>query len=157
MIDPISSIDEEVCERVNDVANLLYQQNNFEKFPTVDEVRKRSKADMNSVCALMKHWRKAQTTHTSPITVVIPDSVQQPYLTLVNDLVSQNTVATLAQLLTQATRGEVIGLAFVAVHKGMDYSTGVVGAAYSHPTFSRGAVAMLDDELLKMVIEHSQS
>jgi hypothetical protein len=76
---------------------------------------------------------------------------QKPYLTLVKDPVSQNTVAALAQLLTEATRGEIVGIAFVAMRKGRRYFTHIVGEAYHNPTFARGMVAALDDELRDMV------
>ena len=70
---------------------------------------------------------------------------------LVRDSVSHNTVQCLRQLLEGAERGEIIGLAFAAVLKGRRYMVNSAGEAHRNPTFSRGMLLSLDDELGRMV------
>ena len=75
MSQPIIPTD--VRERVIAAANELYQQSNRERFPTVDAVRRQSRADMNTVSMLMKEWRQAQTTQAVAVAVAVPEAVQQ--------------------------------------------------------------------------------
>jgi len=72
-----SQIPADVRERVIAAAAELYQQAGRERFPTVDAVRRLSRADMNSVTVLMREWRQSQTTQAAPVAVMIPDAVQQ--------------------------------------------------------------------------------
>jgi len=72
-----SQIPTDVRERVIAAAAELYQQAGRERFPTVDAVRRLSRADMNSVTVLMREWRQSQTTQAAPVAVMIPDAVQQ--------------------------------------------------------------------------------
>ena len=72
-----SQIPADVRERVIAAAAELYLQAGRERFPTVDAVRRSSRADMNSVTVLMREWRQSQTTQAAPVAVMIPDAVQQ--------------------------------------------------------------------------------
>lgn len=71
----------------------------------------------------------------------------KPPFVLVPDTVSNDTVECLETLLDQARRGEVIGLAYTAVLKRRGYIANTAGEAHRNPTFSRGMVAALDDQL----------
>lgn len=64
---------------------------------------------------------------------------------------SHDTIEALEQLLDEAKRGRVIGLAYVAMYKRREYVTDAAGEAYRNPTFSRGMVAALDDHLRELV------
>jgi len=67
----------EVRERVIAAAVELYEQADRQRFPTVDAVRRLSRADMNTVSIVMKEWRQAQTTQAAPVAVTVPEAVQQ--------------------------------------------------------------------------------
>lgn len=69
----------DVRERVITAANELYQQAGRERFPTVDAVRRLSRADMNTVSMLMKEWRQAQTTQAVAVAVMVPEAVSQAH------------------------------------------------------------------------------
>lgn len=71
----------------------------------------------------------------------------KPPFTLIPDTVSTDTVECLKLLLRRARRGEVIGLAYCAVLKQRNYIVNTAGVAYQSPTFARGMVAALDDQL----------
>jgi len=75
MIQP--TIPADVRERVIAAAVDLYEQAGCERFPTVDAVRRLSRADMNAVSAVMKEWRQAQTTQAAPVAVAVPEAIQQ--------------------------------------------------------------------------------
>jgi hypothetical protein len=75
----------------------------------------------------------------------------RPPFVLVPDLVSNDTVACLQTLLRQARRGEVIGLAYAAMLKKRAYIVNSAGAAFESPTFARGMVAALDDQLSQRI------
>jgi hypothetical protein len=72
--------------------------------------------------------------------------VSGPFL-LVPYTVSHDTVQCLKQLLQQAKKGEVIGLAYAAMLKQRAYIVNTSGEAHESPTFARGMVAALDDQL----------
>lgn len=69
-----------------------------------------------------------------------------PYI-LVPDNVSNDTVECLEQLLREARKGQVIGLAYAAMLKRRGYIANSAGEAFRNPTFARGMVAALDDQL----------
>lgn len=73
--------------------------------------------------------------------------MKRPPFILVPDTVSHDTVTCLELLLDAAKRGEVIGLAYAAMLKRRAYITNTAGEAYRNPTFSRGMIAALDDQL----------
>jgi hypothetical protein len=76
--------------------------------------------------------------------------VKTPYV-LVVDNVSNETVECLEQLLDQAKRGNLIGVAFAAMLKRRGYIVNSAGEAHRNPTFSRGMVRALDDQLATRV------
>ncbi|MDG2713780.1 DNA-binding protein, partial [Vibrio parahaemolyticus] len=61
-----SSIPTETRDRIMQVAAELYEQSGREKMPTVDEVRRAARADMNTTSAVMREWRKQQTSQAAP-------------------------------------------------------------------------------------------
>lgn len=72
---------------------------------------------------------------------------------LVQQPISHDTVKALKELLEDAERGEVIGLAFAVMYKGRDYIVDTAGEAHRSPTFARGMVQALDDHLMGRVHE----
>jgi hypothetical protein len=65
--------------------------------------------------------------------------------------VSSDTIECLEALLKQARAGEVIGVAYCAMHKKRRYNVHSCGEAYRNPTFTRGMLAALDDELSQRI------
>ncbi len=72
-----ASIPNEVRERIIATANELYEKAGRQGFPTVDAVRRNSRADMNAVSAVMKEWRQSQTVQAAPVAVAVPESILQ--------------------------------------------------------------------------------
>ena len=72
---------------------------------------------------------------------------------LVHDSLSKDTVMALRQLLDYAERGELTGIAFAATFKRYRYITNVAGLLAKNPTFCRGAIRALDDDLA-LIIRH---
>jgi hypothetical protein len=70
---------------------------------------------------------------------------------LVKDYVSRDLVEALEQLLHGAKSGDVTGIAFGAVLKRQRYITNVAGLCFTNPTFTRGVICCLDDELQGMI------
>lgn len=70
---------------------------------------------------------------------------------LVNEYISRDTVTALETLLMGARDGDVTGIAFAVTLKKMRYVTNVAGACYRNPTFTRGMLGALDDELSQLV------
>lgn len=73
---------------------------------------------------------------------------------LVPDTISKDTVECLEQLLRAARRGQVIGLAYAAMLKRREYIVNTAGEAHRNPTFARGMVSALDDQLGDKVKGH---
>lgn len=61
--------------------------------------------------------------------------------------VSRDTVRCLEGLLEAAKAGEVVGVAYAAIHRRRNFRVHICGEAYRAPVFARGCVAVLDDEL----------
>ena len=72
-----STIPSDVRERIIASADDLYVQSGRERVPTVDAVRRASRADMNAVSTVMKEWRQAQTAKAATVAVTVPEAVQQ--------------------------------------------------------------------------------
>ena len=70
-----------------------------------------------------------------------------PRFQLVKAKICEETIAALEQILDGARRGEVNGIAFAASLRNMRYVTDITGFWYENPTFARGMVALLSDEL----------
>ena len=66
-------------------------------------------------------------------------------LSIVQPLIDQSTVDALKNLLEEAQRGRIVGLAYIALKRGPDYSADVVGAALQHPLLTRGIAGALAD------------
>lgn len=71
--------------------------------------------------------------------------------TLIRDTISRDTVEALEALLHMANAGTVTGIAFAVTLKRRKYLVNVAGEAYRDPTFARGAILALDDELRGIV------
>lgn len=76
---------------------------------------------------------------------------------LVREHISSDTVEALQQLLDGAHKGEVIGLAMVVMLKRRRYIVDCSGEACRSPTFARGAVQALDDELRSRIWHESDN
>jgi len=72
--------------------------------------------------------------------------MKAPFI-LVPDVVSNDTVECLELLLRRARKGEVIGLAYAAMLKKRAYIVNTAGTAHESPTFARGMIRALDDQL----------
>lgn len=70
---------------------------------------------------------------------------------LIREHISRDTVEALAGLLKLAETGTVTGIAVAVVMRRRKYLVDVCGEAFRDPTFARGAVAALDDELRDIV------
>jgi len=66
---------------------------------------------------------------------------------LVPDNISRDVIEALQTLLQLAKEGEVTGIAFAVTLRRQRYITNVAGHCYDHPTFARGMVAFLSDQL----------
>ena len=67
---------------------------------------------------------------------------------------SRDTVEALEDLLRRAQAGELTGIAFAAILKRKRYIVNTAGAAHRFPTFTRGMLRALDDELARQVNAH---
>lgn len=65
------------------------------------------------------------------------------------DALSSDTVECLRELLMEAQQGDMIGIAFAAMYRRRKYIVDAAGEAYRNPTFARGMVDALHDELGK--------
>jgi len=72
-----SKIPTEIRDRVISAANDLYLQSNYEKIPTVDQVRRESRVDMNAASCVMKEWRDSLTLKSRHTEIAIPEALQQ--------------------------------------------------------------------------------
>lgn len=73
----------------------------------------------------------------------------KPPFRLIPDTISSDTVEALTQLLDLAQRGELIGVAFAGMLRQRRYFVNTAGEAHRNPTFARGCVGALDDELAR--------
>ncbi len=71
---------------------------------------------------------------------------------LVRDLVPRDLLETCLQLTEGVKDGHITGMAFACTLKGRKYFVNVSGTMARDPTFARGVVAALDDELSRMVL-----
>lgn len=72
-------------------------------------------------------------------------------LAVVHPTVDRDTLEALERLVSAAKAGRIVGLAYVALHCGPDYSGDVVGRARAHPLFTRGVVRALEDAIAASV------
>lgn len=64
------------------------------------------------------------------------------------------TIAALEYLLLEARAGRVVGLAYVAMHRGYAYSVDIAGETWKVPTLTRGMLHVLDDQLAHIIAQH---
>ena len=74
-----NNIPADIRDRILQVANELFEQTDREKLPTVDEVRRAARADMNTTSVVMREWRRQQTRQAAPVAVAIPEPVQDAF------------------------------------------------------------------------------
>ncbi len=77
MTQAATAIPSEVRERIVSVAAELFEQSGRQAMPTVDAVRRVARVDMNAASAVMREWRRAQTSQAAPVAVSVPEVVQQ--------------------------------------------------------------------------------
>jgi colicin import membrane protein len=65
----------EVRARVFEAAQSLFEASEFAAYPTVDQVRRQARVDMNAASALMREWRREQAVRAAPRAVVVPEPV----------------------------------------------------------------------------------
>lgn len=75
-----------IRDRIIASAEALYNAGDKTKLPSVGAVRRHSNASMTDTCAVMKDWRRLQTTPASAPTVDIPDRVLQASNDLLREL-----------------------------------------------------------------------
>jgi chromosome segregation ATPase len=73
-------ISTEIRTRIIAAADQLYQESDRERFPTVDQVRRSARADMNTTSVIMKEWRRQQTAVPAAVAAPIPDRVRDAAL-----------------------------------------------------------------------------
>lgn len=71
----------------------------------------------------------------------------RPPFILIPDYVSHDTLRALEQLGDGVRRGEVIGIAYAAALKRRAYIVNACGECHRNPTWTRGLIAALDDQL----------
>lgn len=64
---------------------------------------------------------------------------------LAADAVDAATVEALTRLLEAAQTGQIVGLAYVALHAGPDFTADIVGHCRDHPLLCRGIASALGD------------
>lgn len=70
---------------------------------------------------------------------------------LVHDYISRDVVDALTLLLKGAQDGDVTGIAFACTLRKNRYITNVAGLCFKNPTFARGCIGALDDELSAII------
>lgn len=71
----------------------------------------------------------------------------RPPFVLIPDSLSTEMVECTRQLHEQALKGDLIGLAFAGMIKRRGYIVNSAGEAHRSPTFARGMLLSLDDQL----------
>lgn len=77
----------------------------------------------------------------------------RPPFNLVEGSGSTDVVECLRALLERAEKGQVIGIAFAAMLKSRGYFCQTAGEAHRSPTYARGMILALDDQLAARVRE----
>lgn len=75
----------------------------------------------------------------------------KPPFRVVSDNLPTETVAVLTELLNQAKRKRILGIAFAVMYRGGTYIVNATDEARRSHTFARGMVAELDDELARQM------
>ena len=74
----------------------------------------------------------------------------KPPFRLAQEMLSHDTIEALRVLLEEAERGDILGMAFVVMHKRRSFTVDATGEARRNPIWSIGALAMLDEHLRRM-------
>lgn len=69
-------IPSDVRDRIIAAAVSLFEQAGRADFPTVDQVRRMARVDMNAASTVMREWRRQQTAQAMPVAITIPEAVQ---------------------------------------------------------------------------------
>lgn len=72
-----ATIPAEARKRILDAAQRLYEAADRERFPTVADVRREARSDMNTTSVVMREWKRQQTARPAPVAVAVPEAVQQ--------------------------------------------------------------------------------
>lgn len=80
----------DIRERILAAADELHRAGGGERLPTVDEVRRHARVDMNAASAVMRDWRRQQIAKPAPVAIAVPE------------VIAQASQQALAQLWTQA-------------------------------------------------------
>jgi hypothetical protein len=75
----LAPITAEVRERIVQAANTLFAQAGHQTLPTVDQVRRLARTDMNATSAVMRDWRREQAVRAAPAPVQLPDTLAQAH------------------------------------------------------------------------------
>jgi len=70
-----STIPDEIRERIISAINELYENNNRESFPKLQEVRDLAKCNMNFVSPVMQEWQRSQMKPSISVTETLPESL----------------------------------------------------------------------------------
>lgn len=73
------------------------------------------------------------------------------YRLVTDNIPREDVVKALGMLLEEAKKGEITGIAFACTLPRQRYIANVAGTCYRNPTFARGMVAFLSDELAGLV------
>lgn len=79
-----------------------------------------------------------------------------PYRLVTDPACADEVIHTLEALLEGARKGEVTGIAFACSFKRLRYTTDVAGTCRTNPTFARGMVSFLSDQIADLV-RHSSN
>ena len=124
-------IAQDIKDRITVAANALYEELGRSEFPTVAAVRSRAATDMNAASIVMRQWRRAQTTQSSPVAVEVPDKVRTAHGAALASLWAEaqalaNTGLSAAQAAWDTERAEAEALrgelsdAFEAQHRDLE-------------------------------------
>lgn len=80
------------------------------------------------------------------------NGTRPPPFRLVGTQISDETVQALEQLLAQARRGELVGLAFCGMYRQRRYVVSTAGEARRNPTFALAMTRVLDFKLCKKIV-----
>lgn len=74
-----TTVAQDVRERIYQTADALYEEAGRERYPTVDAVRKASKANMNDASSVMRQWRHERKSEVAPVISPVPGTVQSAF------------------------------------------------------------------------------
>ena len=152
----MTTLSNEIRQRIFAAADTLYVANGQNGFPTVDAVRKSAKVNMNDASEGMREWRKIQkSAQAAPVEVELPEVVRMAGLTALaqvwrtaQELANEGLIA--AQAMWEAERQELQTLnremaeAFERLQGDMDVAT----AAHRDLVSKHDSLTATNDQLL---------